>query len=165
MSKVLQQNVKTIMDLRRRHEQSKTKTQKLVARVTNFAGGLRFVVVHAILFGSWIIWNSGLLPVPIFDPAPFVGLALWATVECLFLSSFILMRQNEMSQVNERRAELDLQVSLLTESELTELVRIAEVMSQKLGVDSSQFQNLEEAKKEVTPEHVIHELEQEESSL
>lgn len=42
---------------------------------------------------------------------------MMASVEAIFLSTFILITQNRMASVADKRAELDLQISLLAEHE------------------------------------------------
>src|SRR5205823_12269357 len=89
-----------------------------------FSGSMRFVYVHLVLYGAWIIanlgWIAGVRP---WDPS-FVVLAMIASVEAIFLSTFILITQNRMARAAERRAELDVQVSLLAEAEITKLVQL-----------------------------------------
>ena len=51
-------------------------------------------------------------------------LAMVASVEAIFLSTFVLITQNRMAAAADRRADLDLQISLLTEHELTKLATL-----------------------------------------
>jgi uncharacterized membrane protein len=74
-----------------------------------------FVYLHLAVFGVWILINLGLVPgVGLFDPS-FVILAMVAAVEAIFLSTFVLISQNRMAASDAKRAELDLQISLLAE--------------------------------------------------
>lgn len=62
--------------------------------------------MHGFIYGAWIIANLGLVPdVRAFDPS-FVVLAMIASVEAIFLSTFILITQNRMAAAADRRAEL-----------------------------------------------------------
>ena len=47
-----------------------------------------------------------------------------ASVEAIFLSTFVLITQNRMAAAADKRAELDLQISLLAEHEVTRIVAI-----------------------------------------
>lgn len=70
------------------------------------------------VYGFWILANLGWIPgVPKFDPT-FVVLAMEASVESLFLSTFILITQNRMMAQADKRADLNLQISLLSEHEV-----------------------------------------------
>jgi uncharacterized membrane protein len=76
---------------------------------------MRFVYLHVVLFGVWLLVNLGVVPgVPRFDPS-FVVLAMVASVEAIFLSTFVLIMQNRMAATADKRADLDLHISLLTE--------------------------------------------------
>ena len=66
-----------------------------------------FVYIHLIGFGIWIIVNLGWTPLPTFDPT-LVVLAMFASVEAIFLSTFVLITQNRMAAQADRRADLDL---------------------------------------------------------
>ena len=67
------------------------------------------------------------------DPS-FVILAMWASVEAIFLSTFVLIAQNRMSAAADKRADLDLQISLLAEHEITKLASLLEAVAQRLEV-------------------------------
>jgi uncharacterized membrane protein len=58
-----------------------------------------------------------------FDPT-FVSLATWASVEAIFLSTFVLISQNHAAAAADKRADLDLQISLLAEHEITKPVQL-----------------------------------------
>ena len=51
-------------------------------------------------------------------------LAMIASVEAIFLSTFVLISQNRMAAAADKRADLDLQISLLAEHEVTSLVTL-----------------------------------------
>jgi uncharacterized membrane protein len=97
--------------------------------------------------------------VPKFDPS-FVILAMVASVEAIFLSTFILITQNRMSAVADKRAELDLQVSLLAEHEVTKLAAMVSAIAGRLGVETEVDAELEEVKEDIAPERVLDEIEE-----
>jgi uncharacterized membrane protein len=127
--------------------------------VTRFSGSMRFVYLHLALYGFWIVANLGWIPaVPRWDPS-FVVLAMIASVEAIFLSTFILITQNRMSALAEKRAELDLQISLLSEHELTKLVAMVDAISRHLRIDHGAG-DVDELKRNVAPEAVLDAIEQ-----
>ena len=133
--------------------------EKLARAVTRFAGSMRFVYVHAALYGAWIVANLGWIPgVTPWDPS-FVVLAMIASVEAIFLSTFILITQNRMAAAADRRAELDLQVSLLAEAEITKLVELVSMIAERMHVSTAEQQEIEEMKKRVAPEAVLDAIE------
>lgn len=90
--------------------------ERIAIAITRFAGSMPFVYLHAVVFGFWILVNIGWLPLmrP-WDPS-LVVLAMIASVEAIFLTIFVLITQNRMSADDEKRANLDLQISLLSET-------------------------------------------------
>lgn len=82
---------------------------------------MSFVYIHVALFGGRILVNVGLLPIfPPFDPS-LVILAMFASVEAIFVSTFVMISQNRMAASDDKRADLNLQISLLAEHEATQL--------------------------------------------
>ena len=58
--------------IKAQHAAHRSPLERNVDRLNTVAGSTPFLVVHALWFGAWILWNSGLFPVPAFDPFPFV---------------------------------------------------------------------------------------------
>ncbi|MBV9815393.1 MAG: DUF1003 domain-containing protein [Alphaproteobacteria bacterium] len=149
-----------LQERRDREEATATFEERIARGITRFSGTMRFIYVHIVVYGSWILVNLGVVPgVPKFDPS-FVILAMVASVEAIFLSTFILITQNRMSAVAERRAELDLQVSLLAEHEVTKLTTMLSAVAERLGVETEVDEEVEELKEDVAPEAVLDEIEE-----
>jgi uncharacterized membrane protein len=138
--------------------------ERLAALITRFAGSMGFVYVHAAVVVGWIVVNLGLVPgVPAFDPT-FVILATAASVEAIFLSTFILISQNRAAALADARADLDLQVSLLAEHEVTRILTLCTAIAQHLKLADGVDPRLDELKRDVAPEAVLDELEQAQKS-
>ena len=119
-------------------------SEKISDRVTRFAGSMTFVGVHAVAYGLWVAVNLGAIPgVRPFDPS-FVVLAMEASVEADLLSTFVLISQNRMMGAAARQSDLDLQINLLAEHELTRLVKLVDAMATKMGVDVVDREELSE---------------------
>jgi len=131
----------------------------LADRITRFTGSMTFVYIHILIFGFWIATNVGAIPGgPRFDPS-LVVLAMVASVEAIFLSTFVLISQNRMAAVAEKRAELDLQISLLAEHEVTKLVTLVSAIADRLNVRTDADGEVEELKRNVAPEAVLNAIE------
>ena len=127
--------------------------QRMAERISGFVGSFTFVYIHVALFGFWIVANLGWLPsVPRWDPH-FVVLAMAASVEAIYLSTFVLITQNRMAEMQGRQAALDLQVSLLAEHEITRLIRQTSAIADRLGVHFEE--DVEELKRDIAPEAVL----------
>ena len=157
MNRVLVGNIRTLLQKREAELRAGGWQQLWINAVTRFAGSVTFVYLHLVLVGLWIAINLGWLALPRFDPS-FVILAMVASVEAIFLSAFVLITQNRMAELSERRAELDLQISLLAEHEITRLLQIATLMARRLGVEVPTDDELEELQKPVAPDQVLDAL-------
>lgn len=156
----LRRNIE-VLRKRREEEDANAGAEERIARaITRFSGSMRFVYVHLALYGGWIVANLGLIPaVRPWDPT-FVVLAMIASVEAIFLSTFILITQNRMAAAADRRAELDLQVGLLAEAEITKLVQLVSDIAAKMEVPAAKQGDVEEMKKLVQPEAVLDAIEE-----
>jgi uncharacterized membrane protein len=101
--------------------------------ITDFAGSMRFVYLHAAWFALWIAVNTGLLAalglrlVP-FDPFPFGFLTLVVSLEAIFLSTFVMISQNRQAAVADARAQADYRVNVRAEAEVTKLLHLVEAL-------------------------------------
>ena len=128
----------------------------MATAITSLAGTMTFVWVHAVIFGTWIAIN--LIPgLPHFDSS-LVILAMIASVEAIFLSTFILITQNRMQAQADRRANLALQINLLSEHEITRLVQMVSEIGKRLGSETAARSDLNDLKKDVRPEDVLDAL-------
>jgi len=159
MGSVLARNIRMLQERRQREEKAASFEERIADAITRFTGSMRFVYLHVVIFGGWIIINLGAIPwVPRFDPS-FVILAMVASVEAIFLSTFILITQNRMTESAEKRAELDLQINLLAEHEVTKLVAMVAAVADRLGVKTEVDEEISELKEDVVPEAVLDEIE------
>lgn len=154
MTETLAVNIDRLTARRRREEANASFPDRLAARITAFTGSMRFVAIHAALFGGWIAWN--LWGSPKFDPS-FVVLAMIASVEAIFLSTFVLISQNRQAAAADARADLDLHINLLTEHELSKLAELVARIAEKLDI-SPISADLDEIRKDVEPERVLDAL-------
>jgi uncharacterized membrane protein len=146
---------------RRRHvEEAKASPQeKLAQAITAFSGSMTFVYLHLAIVAAWIAINLGLAPgVPRFDRT-FVILATAASVEAIFLSTFVLISQNRAAKAADRRADLDLQINLLAEHEVTRLITLTSAIAGALGVAEANAAEISELERDVAPEAVLDSLE------
>ena len=161
---VLERNIEALMERRRCEAAAATRQERFVTAITRFIGSIVFVYVHIVVFGLWIIANVWGLPgIPRFDPS-LAFLATTASLEAIFLSTFVLITQNRMSAAADKRADLDVQMTLLTEHELTRLLALVSEVAQKLGVTTSVDREVEELKQDVAAEAVLDKLESAENA-
>jgi uncharacterized membrane protein len=160
ISAVLDRNINALIQRRAADQKTMSRQERIAQSMTNFAGSLPFVYLHALVFGLWILVNVEWLPVmPAFDPS-LVILAMVASVEAIFISTFVLISQNRMALEDDKRADLSLQISLLNEHETTKLIAMVSAIADRLGIDTEVEQHeIEEMKQNVPPEVVMEEIE------
>lgn len=155
LGSVLARNMKRMEERRARVAAEASLSEKISDGITRFAGSMTFVAVHAIAYALWLAVNLGAVPgVRPFDPS-FVVLAMEASVEAIFLSTFVLISQNRMMGAAAKQSDLDLQINLLAEHELTRLVKLVDAMATKMGVDVVEREELREIEEDVSPEAVL----------
>jgi uncharacterized membrane protein len=155
---VLERNIEALLNREDQRNRQQSAQERLAAAVTRFTGSLYFVYIHLAVVCFWVVVNAGWTPLEKFDPT-FVLLATIASVEAIFLTSFVLITQNRMQADADRRADLDLQVSLLTEHELTRLITLVRKVAERADVDVSSDRELDEMQRDVAPERVLDTLE------
>jgi len=130
----IQEHIDTIL----RHEQDflerRTPSERLGDAIAGFVGSLRFVVLHLCFFFCWIVVNATHTGIRHFDPFPFSLLGTWVSIEAILIASFILMRQARLARRADERDHLMLQILLLTEKEITAVVRMNQEMASKMGL-------------------------------
>lgn len=159
LGSVLTRNMARMEERRTRDAAEASLSERVSDKITRFAGSMTFVAVHAIAYGLWLVINLRLIPgVKPFDPS-FVVLAMEASVEAIFLSTFVLISQNRMMAAAARQSDLDLQINLLAEHELTRLVTLVDAMAKQMGVEAVDPEELTEIEQDVSPEAVLDGLE------
>ncbi len=153
LNRALERNIAALERRRRDDAERASLEERIAEAITRFTGSMLFVYLNLVLVGLWVAINLGWIPaVPRFDPE-FIILAMVASVAAIFLSTFVLIAQNRMAKAADRRAELDLQISLLSEHEVTRVVALVSAIADRLGV--SHGDDLEELKRDVAPEAVL----------
>jgi uncharacterized membrane protein len=160
MASVVDRNIQALLSRRNQEERTKSLQDRMADAISGFTGSMTFVYIHLVVFGLWIIISLGWTPLPAFDPT-FVILAMFASVEAIFLSTFVLITQNRMAAQADHRADLDLHISLLAEHEVTRLITLASAIAQRMGIEPAVDQpELAELEKDVDPEKVLDQIEQ-----
>jgi hypothetical protein len=81
------------------------------------------------------------------------------SLEAIFLSTFVLISQNRAGSIADKRADLDLQINLLSEHEITHLLTMIDAIAAHLGIDAKKGMEIEDLKKDVGAEQVLREIE------
>src|SRR5579862_6009935 len=122
----------------------RTLTERASDVITKLVGNVGFLIAQLLLIFGWCLINFHVIPgLNAFDPFPFGVLALVVSSESVFLMTFVLISQSRMARQAERRSQLDLQVGMLSEQELTTVLQMLQTLCQHMGV------NVDSSKQEV----------------
>jgi uncharacterized membrane protein len=89
---------------------------RIADKITAFAGSMKFVYIHAVLFALWML---------VFERSPWPTLTLIVSLEAIFLSTFVMIGQNRQASFQQAKADhdyADIDKLLVENTELTRLI-------------------------------------------
>lgn len=158
LADVIERNINTMLDVRRTERARRRPQDRIADLLTRFSGNMWFVYVHIAWFAWWVADNRQWIPGRVFDPFPFGLLTLVVSLEAIFLATFVLISQNRAAALADMRADLDLQIDLLAEYEVTQLLRLIVAIGKKLDVTECTAAELDELEQPVPIGEVIKEM-------
>jgi Predicted membrane protein len=158
-SPIVQRNIRAVAELAAEQQRAKSMEDRFAMAVSRFAGSMNFVYVHALVFGLWAAASLGWIPgVHHFDKG-MVALNTIATLEAIFLATFVLISQNRMAANEEIRNHLDVQVSLLAEDETTHVLRLVAAIGEKMGIEAANDPEIKQLIRSVEAQEIIDQIE------
>jgi len=143
-------------------DEKRSFSERTADTLTAAFGSMVFLVLNVVWFVVWIVINVGLIPgLEPFDPFPFGFLTMVVSLEAIALAIIVLMSQNRSAKILDLREEVDLQVNLLTEQEITKLLQIVALLAEKQGIDLSRDSALQEMLRPSDTEKIEKEMEKE----
>jgi uncharacterized membrane protein len=161
---VLERNISSLTAHRKRVEVAGGFHDRIVVAISRSTGSLAFLYLHVLFIGVWVLFCSGMLGFHAADSS-FSRLSTFASIESLFLSIFVLVAQNRMSEVAEKRAELNVQISLLGEHEITRLLILTTSIARKMKLDVADDPELDELKNLISPDHVLQKIDEQDKKI
>ena len=148
--------------IKARADARRTVVERLADKMTSTFGSNAFLLLNIIVFIAWILINTGEVPsIPPFDPFPYSLLTSIVSLEAIILAIFVLISQNRGSKINDLREETHLQLNLISEREVTKLIKMTALLLEKEGIDLSQDPELKRMMKPVVEEEIEKKLEKE----
>lgn len=152
------QNIESILAFYEREERNVTPPQRILESIGSALGstlGLGAIMLFVVL---WLSANLFAKPLGFvaFDPPPFSWLQGIIGLSALFTTIVVLVKQNRLAKMEERRAHLELQVNLLTEQKVTKIINLIE----ELRRDSPMIKDRHDAEatafqSQIDPESVL----------
>jgi len=163
LPEVIHQNIKTAVELHARHEEDVPRHQRSAEAVTAFFGRLVFPYSILLVIVLWVTPNF--LPrrfgIARFDPPPFSKLQFSLTVGSLLTTAGVLMKQNRQEKLVQKRAQLSLQLNLLSEQKIRKLIALVEDLRRDLpNAESRDDPEAEMMKEFADPYEVVVALEE-----
>jgi uncharacterized membrane protein len=114
------------------HDETISPGQRVADIIADFSGSLAFLIINFVVFVVWILANTVGPAIWHYDPYPFQFLTMAVSLEAIFLSIFVLVSQNRQSAKDRIKADLDYQVNVKTELELSAMAQHIRDIEQKL---------------------------------
>lgn len=135
---VVSSNIRSVADMELALEERRGVVDRIADIIGGFSGSMTFVAIHVVWFLAWFLINTGVISgIPRFDPYPFILLAMIVSVEGVLLSTFVLMKQNRMQKRIDVRDQLNLQIDLLAETEITKSLQLLRAICRKFEIEEA----------------------------
>ena len=140
-------------------EKNKSRVDRCADFLRDYFGTVWFLVINAVIFAVWLLLNSELIPnVHVFDPYPHGFLTTAVSLEAIFLSIIVLISQNRANEIDELREELDLQINIKAEGEITRIINMLDELHDHLGLPKADDAELRGMKLKTNIEGIQNEL-------
>lgn len=127
--------------------------------LTKSFGTLHFLIATIIFILIWIVINLGLIPgINPFDLYPFVWLVTLVQLFSIVLSITILISQNQEERISEVRQQMDFEINVRAEQEITKILQMIEDIHAKLGI-AKPDNELEQMKESIVISEVKEDVE------
>lgn len=133
-----------IESLKLRADKRRTTSERLADLLVTKIGSMTFLIINGTWFVSWIVVNSGIIPSIVFDPYPFGLLTTMVSLEAIALTVLVLISQNRESRVTDIREEVDFQLDVVNEREVTKILELVTRIARKHRVRVDEDENLRE---------------------
>jgi uncharacterized membrane protein len=128
-------------------EFNRSRSDRIAVFLTHAFGSMKFLCVSLILFLVWITWNLNFLPgLKPFDPYPFTMLIMIVTLFSIILSVSVLINQKREGKMNSIRQQIEFEVNVHAETEITKVLEMLHEIQKKLGINITTDTELEEMK-------------------
>lgn len=126
---------KTLGVFRAKANERRSTAQRIADDLIQSIGSVPFLAFHVGLFAIWISANLHLIPfISPYDPFPFGLLTMVMTLEQSLLTIFIIMSQNRAADTGDLRNEIDLQINMIAEEEISKALRLLRLIGEKLDI-------------------------------
>ncbi len=139
---------------------NKSWSDQIALLITDTFGTIKFLCLILIFFCIWISWNLNLLPgLNPFDPYPFTMLNMIVSLFAIILSVSVLISQNRQGRMDKINHQVEFEVNVRAENEITNVLIMLHEIQKKMGIDSNITETeLEEMKEIIDIQQIHHNL-------
>jgi uncharacterized membrane protein len=153
------EKVETVIRVENEALRPRSRSEAITDAIGGFVGTISLIVLQIVAFAGWVVVNAGIiLQIPPFDPFPYSLASSITSLEAVLIAAFVLMKQNRMGIIADRRYHLDLQVNLLTERQPTQIIQMLDRLSTHLGVEHHHDDHSRRLGRHVAVEHLVEEV-------
>jgi len=125
-----QSELKSAIDIQR------SRLDRVALALADFLGSVGFLGFCLVALCIYITWNLNLFSfTKAFDPYPFNGLNSLLTVFAIILSVCVLISQNRQRKIEKIREQVEFEVNIKAETEITKMLEMLHDMQKKMGID------------------------------
>ena len=130
----IDQNIAAVLELDKREDEKVSRSQRFFETISRFVGRPLFLGCTISFAAIWILVNvlAHQLGLPQFDPPPFFWLGGIVGLGALLATTVVLIEQNRLVRMEEKRSHLQMQVNLLTEQKTTKIIQLIEELRRDL---------------------------------
>jgi len=135
---------------------TKTPVDRFAIGIAEVFGSIKFLLFCILFFLAWAGWNLGLFyTAKPFDSFPFPILEMLVSLFAIILSVSVLINQNRQGRVDKVKQQVEFEVNVRAEEEVTKMLSMLHEIHQHLGLNSCEDKELEKMK-EMTDIEEIH---------
>lgn len=136
-----------VKSFRSKFNAKRTWLDKTADWITEKLGTTTFFFINLLWYVLWMLMNADFFPGPKFDPYPYSFLTMIVSLEAIFLSIIVLISQNRQSEIADLREEIDFQINVRAEQEITKILNMVDRIHDEMGLNNETDLELEEMKK------------------
>jgi len=156
------ESIDTVTELRAQAEEQVPGHQRLIESITHVFVRPAFLYIIVSFILVWTVPNAlaRRLKSPQFDPPPFNKLHFVLTASSLLMTTGVLIRQKRQEELAEQRAQLSMQINLISEQKIAKLISLVEELREDLpNVHNRRDPEAEVMEKATDPREVLQTLE------
>jgi len=151
------QTEKIFQSIKARSDFRRTRSERIADWMTTHFGSFTFLLLNLFFFLAWLAVNTNQIEgITAFDPFPFNLLTTFVSLEAI-----VLISQNRNSKIDDLREETHLQLDIISEQEITKLMRMIALLLEKEGIDLSEDPELKKMILPVNEEEIEEKLKKE----